>query len=198
LDQVPAFTPAGVIPPFAGKASDRHGRSPYPVSMGYLITRFGTNPVRRQILRGLLDYRKLLFDGGFRTGFLWLDGSFVENAEIDRNRAPSDIDLVTLFHRPIRYQIDKSLWNKEFQTLYATYFSRANCLARYKCDAFPIDLDQSPSGVVGDVTYWFSLFSHHKVSSNWKGMLQISLISTEVEYTNELLLLNQAENKSDA
>lgn len=198
MDQVPAFTEAGLIPPFAGKPTDAHGRSPYPVTMTYLTTRFGTNPVRCQILRGLIEYRKLLFDGGFRVGFQWLDGSFVENAETDRGRAPSDIDLVTLFRRPMRYQVDKDAWKTDHQTIFARFFGKAQCLSKYKCDAFPIDLDQSPSGIVRDVTYWFSLFSHHKVTNTWKGMLQIALLSADEEHTNEMLLLGHIENKVNA
>lgn len=165
--------------------------------MGYLIRRFGSNPVRREILQGLIDYRKLLLDGGFVSGFQWIDGSFIENAEVDRSRAPKDVDIVTLFRRPLRYQVDRAAWLKESKQIFATFFNRQTCLTKYKCDSFPIDLDQQPGGIISDVTYWFALFSHQKRTNTWKGVVQLSLLADAAEHSNELLL-NQTERHSDA
>lgn len=193
VDQVPAFNGGGVLPPYVSDAASAQGRSPYDVTMGFLIARFGTSEARLKLLRGLVEYRKALYDGGFRVGYQWLDGSFVENSEVTKGRPPGDIDVVTLFHRPLRYQTDPARWKAESSDLFRAYFSRQSCRTKYLCDIFPIDLDKPPFAIVNDVTYWFGLFSHQKVTSTWKGMLRIGLLEEEGDYTNELLLVKQAE-----
>lgn len=194
VDQVPAYNAGGVLPPYGDSAVDRH-RSPYKVTMGFLVSNFGTSKARLELLRGLVEYRRVLFQAGFRVGIQWLDGSFVEKAEVTKGRPPSDIDIVTLFHRPAQYQTDPNLWRGQSVTIFNTFFNPQNCKPTYKCDTFGIDLDKKPSLIVEDVTYWFSLFSHQKITNVWKGLLCLTLQQDSADYTNELLLVTQAEAK---
>jgi len=193
VDLVPVFNMGGVLPPYAGDATSMNQRSPYDVTMGFLIARFGTSKVRLELLRGLIMYRRALYDAGFRVGYQWLDGSFVENTEVAKGQSPKDIDVVTLFRRPLRYQTDPARWSSEAGGLFAEYFNRQTCMPKYKCDTFPIDLDKGSAAIVDDVTYWFSLFSHQRVTSVWKGMLRLVLLTDLTDHTNELLLVTQAE-----
>jgi hypothetical protein len=198
VDRVPAFNAGGTLPPYDGDPRSRQDRSPYDVTMGFLISRFGQTRHRLRLINGLIEYRKILHDGGFRVGYQWVDGSFVEDAETVRGRNPGDIDIVTLFHRPLRYQTSPTLWQAESTTIFATFFSSSICKANYFCDTFPIDLDKNPLLIVDDVNYWFGLFSHQKVTNVWKGMLRIPLLTSAAEYSNELLLLRQAEGLTHA
>ena len=50
-------------------------------------------------MAGFLDFRALLHSLGINTGFQWLDGSFMENVELLEQRAPKDIDVVTLSYQ---------------------------------------------------------------------------------------------------
>ena len=67
------------------------------MSLSELVLRFGTSPERRRILDGFLRYRGRLHAAGLRTGFQWLDGSFLENIELIESRLPNDLDVVTFF-----------------------------------------------------------------------------------------------------
>lgn len=192
-DQVPPFNAGGVIPPYAGGPLSRSDRSPYDVTMGFLVRTFGTTRDRLRLLRGLVEYRRTLFGGGFLVGYQWIDGSFVEACEVTRGRSPGDIDIATLFHRPLRFQMDRNLWQSEATTIFATHFHRAHCKSNYLCDTFPIDLDKDPAKIVEDVTYWFSLFSHQRVTHIWKGLLRLQLHADGADYANELALVTTAE-----
>ena len=73
-----------------------YDRSPYRVSLTEFATMFGYSPQRRRLLSAFLEYRAELHSIGLVRGFQWVDGSFVENAEIRRGLLPNDIDLDVL------------------------------------------------------------------------------------------------------
>ena len=75
--------------------------SPYTVSLSEVIKRHATSEARVRILTGLLDFRADLRAVGINDGLQWLDGSFVEDVEGIRGRAPADMDLVTFAHLPV-------------------------------------------------------------------------------------------------
>jgi hypothetical protein len=183
---IPPFSSSGVLPPFVGDdPTQLSARSPYQVSMDELVDSFCTSRDRGRLLIGLNEYRKLLFSGGFTTGFQWIDGSFVENAEVTRGRSPRDIDLVTLFHRPMRYQIDRSSWNLDYAaTIKRTYFDQKTIKATFACDAYPVDLDSGVNSLIRNVTYWFGLFTDVRGESGKKGVLQVRLPSDTAEFSH--------------
>ena len=90
-------------PPFLDNPASSRDRSPYRASLVDVVARFGGSESRRRLLSGLLDFRAALHAAGAVRGFQWIDGSFVENAEFSRGRAPGDIDAVTFFHVPEGY-----------------------------------------------------------------------------------------------
>ena len=94
---IPAFSAAGVIPPFVGDAAAPGPRSPYAVSTSDVVQRFATSTKRCEIMCGWLSYRAQLHALGFSDGFQWLDGSFCGRLE---TREPNDVDLVTFYVKP--------------------------------------------------------------------------------------------------
>src|SRR5947209_8232524 len=97
---IPPWTTAGVLPPVEAEAPTSQNRSPYPVSLVEVVTRFGTSPERRRILDGLIRLRAALHGAGLVHGFQWLNGSFVEDVERVEFRVPRDIDVVTFVDPP--------------------------------------------------------------------------------------------------
>lgn len=142
--------------------------SPYRCTTVELCERFSTSPERRQILRGLLRFRNELQTVGLVSGFQWLDGSFVEDIETSENRAPRDLDIVTIY----------SGYDNGFQTaLVAQMPEFANFLLskqKYSLDHYPVDAGHSPELTVELTRYWIQLFSHNR-RAIWKGMLRIEL-----------------------
>src|SRR4051812_362167 len=98
---IPAWNANGVIPPISSANPTSAERSPYLVSLSEFVLRFGTSAKRRQVLNGFLQYRGRLHTAGLRTGFQWLDGSFMENVETTETRDPKDLDVVTFFSLPV-------------------------------------------------------------------------------------------------
>lgn len=96
----PSFNHSGVIPPFGTNPIDSGG-SPYVTDLCSVIAKLGTSPPRRKLIKGLLDYRAALRAVGITSGFQILDGSFTEDCELLRGRAPGDIDLVTYAVLPV-------------------------------------------------------------------------------------------------
>ncbi|MBE2295247.1 MAG: hypothetical protein IAF00_09855 [Phycisphaerales bacterium] len=173
---IPAFNLSGVLPPFLGPSpTGRTEMSPYAVSMVEVVKHFATSHERIHILTGLLDFRAALRAVGIVDGFQWLDGSFVEDVEKMRNRAPADVDIVTFAHRPTASPDE---WRRLVSD-HLYLFDPRITKAQYHCDAYFVDLDKKPFLVVDDTRYWFGLFSHQRVTSLWKGMLSVPLQSDD-------------------
>lgn len=181
---IPDFATHGALPPFIhGHATIPSARSPYAASMLDVVERFCTTPDRAKLLRGLNHYRQHLHSGGFVSGYQWIDGSFVENVEKLRRRSPSDIDVVTLFNRPIRYQTDPKSWPTDFEGhLFSKYFDTNTMKPVYKCDTYGIDLDVSSRVLVRNSTYWFGLFSDMRDTTAKKGIIEIPLAEDIMEF----------------
>jgi hypothetical protein len=126
-------------------------------------------------LKGLLDYRAALKKIGVSTGFQLLDGSFVEDVENIRSRPPGDIDVVT-FAQPA--STDKTAWS-QLVAQNRDLFSPTLAKAKYKCDAYFIDLSKPAETLVEDTAYFFNLFSHQKNTHTWKGMVKVPLVSDD-------------------
>lgn len=151
-----------------------HPRSPYIASMTEIVERFAISPERANILRGLKQLRDALRGVGFKSGFQWIDGSFVESCEVVKGRPPGDVDVVSVLHRPPA-QLDQAVWD-DFVVLHGTTLLDADhCKATYSCDAYYIDLDIFPQSVSEQSAYWFGLFSHQRDTFRWKGLVQVDL-----------------------
>ena len=98
---IPDWDPRGLLPPSLGELTSAASNPPYPVRLTELALHFADNGTRRQLLLGLLDFRRELHDAGITGGFQFVDGSFVENTLLRRGRDPADIDVVTFFNPPV-------------------------------------------------------------------------------------------------
>jgi hypothetical protein len=181
---IPPFNHSYVLPPFQGAIPTAAAMvSPYTVSMLDLVQRFAHLPSRRPLLMGLLDYRLDLKSLGFKRGFQWLDGSFVEDVEAAEKRPPNDIDLVTFSYSPeglTSTQINQLLIENP------TLFVAVKAKVKYGCDAYVVPLDKSPEALVKRTAYYFQLFSHRRGDHIWKGVLQVPLESDDTQ-ARELL-----------
>ncbi len=172
---IPEFTLSGVLPPFDPKEGPtiQMATSPYQVTILEVIERFSTSPERIRILQGLLEYRAELRAIGFCDGFQWLDGSFVENVEMLRNRPPKDIDLVTFSYVPVTI-VDMDGLN-ELMALNMRLFDPDLAKEAFYCDAYFVTMDLKAEYIVSQTAYWFGLFTHQRETDLWKGILQVSL-----------------------
>ncbi|NOD31109.1 DUF6932 family protein [Ruegeria atlantica] len=182
---IPSFDKGGALPAFIGAdPTEPRSRSPYKSDMSLLVTRFLTSRERAKLLLGLNQYRKKLFNGGFIGGIQWIDGSFVEDVETIRSRAPKDIDVLTLFHRPLKYQTNASLWQHDYKNFLHQEFFDTNVLKPiYFCDCYGLDLDTEPYRIVGNSSYWFGLFSEQRDTFRKKGIVEIPLANDPMEFS---------------
>jgi hypothetical protein len=97
-----------------------------------------------------------------------MDGSFLEDVETRENRAPHDIDVVTVYWG----------YDRQFQErLRENFPESANprlAKEKYSIDHYPFDASTAPETVLFWMRYWILLFSHNR-QGVWKGMLQIAL-----------------------
>jgi len=125
-----------------------------------------------------------LLSAGFNSGSQWIDGSFVENVETVRRRAPRDIDVITLFHRPLAYQVDPHKWTDTYEReIFPNYFDTKKMKPTYRCDTYAIDLDAASTSLIRNSTYWFGLFSDMRGSNEKKGIVEISLPTDPMEFS---------------
>lgn len=181
---IPPFGPNGALPPFIDQSPTVHAkRSPFRTDVFELVERFCTSNSRAGLLLGLNAYRKHLFNGGFTSGEQWIDGSFVEDVEAKRGRPPKDIDVVTLFYRPLSFQSNDAAWMDAYETsIHADYFNTKNMKPKFNCDTFSIDLNSSPSSLVRDTMYWSGLFSDIRQSTEKKGIVSIGLTTDPAQF----------------
>ena len=174
---IPPWNSIGVIPPVSAPSPTGAERSPYDVSLSELVLRFGTSPERRRILDGFLRYRGRLHAAGLRTGFQWLDGSFLENIELIESRSPNDLDVVTFFSlAPGDTQLAAQA--RAPDAFPRNSHERAVFKAAFFVDPYLVDLRKPPVRLVQSSTYWYSLWSHRRDAS-WKGYLQVVLDPAE-------------------
>lgn len=178
LFNIPDFTISGVLPPYMGPTPViAAAMSPYTTSLTRIATKICASAERKEIMRGLINYRQRLAAIGLVNGVQWLSGSFMEDIESLETRAPRDVDIVTFCHRPAHLVGDDAAWNAFFNTN-LPLFDRVQTKAAFKCDAFFVDLDSQPMAIVSLTRYWFGLFSHRR-GGLWKGLLQIPLDVTQ-------------------
>ena len=129
------------------------------------------------MLEGFLRYRAALHAVGLVSGFQWLDGSFLEHVELLETRAPNDIDVVTFFDLPAgETQLDVQQQAPDlFPTTREAHAALKNS---YRVDAYLEHLGKTPSRLVKQSSYWYSMWSHQR-NQVWKGYVQIDLAPTD-------------------
>jgi hypothetical protein len=153
--------------------------APYDATMSEVAIHLCTSAPRVKLFKGLLQLRAELRALGIEFANQWLDGSFCEDVETTRRKPPGDIDVLTLLIRPKSAQDDASwaaLWAANQHV-----FDSKQAKANFGCEAFYVDAGYPAWFVADQVTYWFGLFTHQRISYLWKGMLQVSLASDDAE-----------------
>lgn len=178
---IPSLSESGVLPPFdpAKNAIDVSAMAPYRTTLLEVAKRFATTPPRVAILKGLIAYRAELRAAGIAIGFQWIDGSFVEDVERNRQRPPEDIDVITFAERP-NNTVDLPDWI-EFVNDRPNLFDPGITKNMYRCDAYYVDLALPPMILVSSSRYWFGLFSHQRETFLWKGLLEVPLQDDDIE-----------------
>lgn len=170
---IPDWDLHGVVPPIRIAAPTSRDRSPYSVSLIDFILRFGTSAARREIISGFLNYRDALRGVRLVRGYQWIDGSFIEDIETIEDRAPRDIDVVTLFHLPDGETQETLLVRMP------RLFRAEDTKVDYRVDAHYVQLNtDNPEFLVDQTTYWYSLWSHRR-NHRWKGYLKIDLSTVD-------------------
>ena len=181
---VPSWNARGVIDPNNPLSPTDANRSPYAVSLTAFVEAFATSVARATILQGYLRYRAELHTAGLVKGFQWLDGSFLENIEVNEMRDPGDIDVVTFYEMPAA-QSQASL-RANYPGLFPVNGVEHEALKKRLCvDAYYQQLDgnkptltAAASRLVNWSAYWYSMWSHRRDLS-WKGFMQVDLSGAE-------------------
>lgn len=186
---IPDFNSIGILPPHSdfkpGEPITPAHLSPYFTTSLELCQKLGNTPPRRQILRGWLEFRKLLREIGFTGGFQWIDGSFTEKVEATRGLPPGDIDVVS-FLPPASASIDPAILG--------VISDQELTKERYKVHHMIIELEWRGELMVESTRFWWGLLSHRKEDGAWKGLLKIDLntIADDVAAKNHLDFLETA------
>lgn len=165
---IPKALPTGLLPPYLkGDPTKRENCSPYGATLAELVERFATSKHRLRILEGFLGFRAALRRAGLADGFQWVDGSLVDAQVLE----PNDLDVVTFCSLPDSVApADEQLFDKQVVR------------RRFLCDAYFVDLAPDRLvGVTADTAYWCGLFSHQRRSLHWKGLLQIDLMTPDID-----------------
>lgn len=176
---LPSFDLRGLLPPFVGADATTPDRSPDWVTMPELVGTFATTPHRRQLLRNLIAYRALLAQEGYVGGIQFIDGSFVENVEALANRNPSDIDVFSVLNAPPKYLTDAAAWQATGLPFWQTeVINRDLNKQRFSLDTYAVLFEErqaQPMNLIGDIIYWYGLFSHQRDTFAWKGFAGLAL-----------------------
>ena len=180
--RIPDWNSAGLLPPFLGNPASPD-RSPYRASLSDTMVRFGSEGEgRRELLAGLLYFRAALHEAGLTMGFQWIDGSFVEDVESLRERAPVDIDVVTFYYMPEGHATEESFDNA-FPDLSNPFAMKWDFGIHAHLVAINLnDLET----VIRRVAYWHDVWSHARGGPRTregtrKGYVQVDLDPSDDE-----------------
>jgi hypothetical protein len=157
--------------------------APFRASISEVVQRWGTSGERRDILYGFLELRSALRTLGIVAGFQWINGSFTEQCEVVRGRAPNDVDVVTFFMPPSTLPAGSPILT--------IINDRGQTKNRFKVDHAMVNLNWPPFLVVDHTRFWFGLFSHRRLDEVWKGMVQVDL-NTPADDAIEMQILKPA------
>ncbi|NEI70496.1 hypothetical protein GR212_13020 [Rhizobium lusitanum] len=144
--------------------------------MPEFVQAFATSIERKSLLRNLIAYRALIATDGYERGYQFFDGSFVENVEVTRGRAPKDIDVFTMLHAPQKYLDSFALWQGPgFQFWSSEIADQKLNKERFSLDTYALLIEDAPlDRMLEQVMYWYSLFSHQRDTFAWKGFVAVS------------------------
>ena len=121
------------------------------------------------------------------SGFQWLDGSFMEDKETLKGKAPNDIDVVTFFELPNGTSQEDLLKNSP------QLFINEDVKKTYHVDSFAHLLGKPlEQSAVHQISYWYSMWSHRR-DGLWKGFIQVDLSTADDDAA--LSLLEQIERE---
>ncbi len=176
---LPPFDMRGLLPPFMGEDAATADRSPYQTTMPELVAAMGTSQHRRGLIRKLIAYRTLLLGDGYIKGVQFIDGSFVENIELIRNRPPQDIDVFSILHIPPKYLNNIHDWITIGLQFWADeVVHRDKNKDRFSLDTYGIVFEEcigDPMRLINNTNYWYGLFSHQRETFAWKGFACLAL-----------------------
>ena len=140
------------------------------------MIRFGSASVgRRGLLSGLLNFRAALHGVGLTRGFQWIDGSFVENVESSRGRAPADIDVVTFFYIPDGHT------EESFASAFPDFFNPRAMKWDFGIDAYLAGINLNDLETIASrAAYWHDIWSHTREGLR-KGYVEVDLDPGEDE-----------------
>lgn len=171
---LPAIDPAGA-------PNSLPARSPYRTSLVNVVLHFNTSPERLAILEGFLNFRAVLHKLGLVKGFQWLDGSMLEEIEKLESRAPNDVDVVTFYWLPAG--------KSQADVFAAAAGSLTDTKAKYRVDAYLVDLAGQAETLVSQSRYWYSMWSHRR-NGLWKGYLEVDLDPADDAAARKNLTIN--------
>lgn len=171
---IPPFNHNNVLPPYQGVNPVEPGcLSPYRSDILEFCQYFAKSPERIAILKGYVEFRLKCLKYGVQCGYQWIDGSFVENVEISQNRAPHDIDVVTMF--ALQDVNQQMVIANNFPAFVNPRLSKE----QYMVDHYPCLVNVKPFGTIESVKYWNQLFGHNRAGV-WKGMVELPLYNNDV------------------
>jgi hypothetical protein len=174
---LPPFDMRGLLPPFNGGNPTEFDRSPYFCSMTELCLALGTTDHRKGLLRNLISYRALIASDEFIEGVQFINGSFVENIEINEGRNPSDIDVFSILVPPAKYVNAPALWQSTGSAFWQNeIIDNTKNKSRFSVDCYALMLNIRDLGnFLRQSLYWYSLFSHKRSNYEWKGFAAVPL-----------------------
>ena len=174
--RIPDWDDSGLLPPFLDNPASPSDRSPYRASLSETMIRFGSASVgRRGLLSGLLNFRAALHGVGLTRGFQWIDGSFVENVESSRGRAPADIDVVTFFYIPDGHT------EESFASAFPDFFNPRAMKWDFGIDAYLAGINLNDLETIASrAAYWHDIWSHTREGLR-KGYVEVDLDPGEDE-----------------
>jgi len=145
--------------------------------MSELCRALGTTPHRQRLLKNLIAYRALISSDGYVEGLQFIDGSFVEDIERAEARGPKDIDVFSILVPPAKYIANPVLWTASGLLFWQSEIAdNPKNKIRFSLDCYAIMLDVSNIRFFLDRSlYWYSLFSHKRLTNAWKGFVAVPL-----------------------
>jgi hypothetical protein len=174
---LPPFDMRGLLPPVNGIDDTHPDRSPYFCTMTELCSAMGTSDHRKALLRNLIEYRALIASDDFVEGIQFINGSFVENIEVNEGRHPKDIDVFSILMPPAKYVSTPSLWQTTGSVFWQTEIAdNPKNKARFSLDVYGLMVNVRNLGpFLQQSLYWYSLFSHKRSNHEWKGFAAVPL-----------------------
>ncbi len=166
------------------KETDQLHSSPYVCSIEDFYKRFCYTSERLELFKGLLIFRKYLYDNIIPiipgvTGFQWVDGSFCQDKETSQKCPPKDIDVWTAFSYEGIPATDKQA---EILQLINTQTAKLYFKNQMKIDAYFTTFYNEPHLFYQRMkwaAYWCGIWSHTRGFNERKGFCQIPLDQTD-------------------